>query len=439
MVLDLIMGLVSTAGYDFVRKKISDALIKDFSKVYDSSIEELIKTHGKYCKTFVRRFLGKNDVKKIALDYNLDRKKKIERLTIIGEKMKNRRETAINIKKMLEDFYNIFKDELHKNQPLYNKLQERYSSEIIHLLKKQDLKLNKFDSKLVKMYDSQESLKKELFDKLKDESYIKITKDEGSFPLNISAVQFRIDNISINNIKNNINNFPFTSKESMSFLENKENKIILEYMPNKENNVIKLTHEGLPYKIIYPPFNRITIWVENKPKFVQVTIFSTENGQIVRLKHILFGDIDTKKIYEITLRTKMKKLAIKFIRDVSVFDYDPLIYKPFKFEGIEMKPKGKRMIMFGDKGFLLRPELKQIVEKVKIETKEQETDIFFLKIVDTNSLCNEPITLEIGFRGNISGYFQRSIFTKEKAREIICSFLEKNGIPHQFKVKTIVK
>jgi hypothetical protein len=443
MVLDLVIGLVSTAGYDFTKKRLQESLTKDFSKIYNESLKEVIGKHGKYSRNFIKRFLGRHEVKKLALDYNLDRIKKLEGMTLIGEKIKNKTEKGINVKKLLNDFYNIFKDKLHNNQHLFNKLQERYASEIVFLLNKQDKKLDSIGTTLKDMSNSQEILKRELFDKLESESYIKVTKNEGSFPLFISAVQFRIESSSIEILKNNFNNFPYTSNEEMEIVVEDKNKIILEYLPKKENNVIKLSHEGLPHKIIYPPFNKITIHIEEKPKkigsFLKVTIFTTEALQINRLKHILFGDMDSKNIFEVTLRTKMKRLSKMFLKDISVFDYDPLIYKPVEVEGVKIKAKGKRTIMFGEKGFLLRPELHQVVEAVKFQNKDQETDIFFLKIVDTTILYKDKLTLEIGFRGNVAGYFPRALFKKEIAREIISSFLEKNGIPYQYKPKINVK
>jgi len=443
MVFDLIIGIVTTAGYDFIKKRLQESLTKDFSKIYDETVKEIIKKHGKYSKNFIKRFLGRYEVKKLALDYNLDRKKKLERMALIGEQRKNKTEKEIDIKKLLNDFYTIFKDKLHSNQHLFNKLQEKYASEIVFLLKKQDKKLDSIGTILRDMSNSQEILKRELFDKLESDSYIKVTKDEGSFPLFISAVQFRIENSSIEILKNNFNNFPYASNEEMEVIEDNKNKIILEYLPKKENNVIKLSHEGLPHKIIYPPFNKMIIHIEEKPtkvgSFLKVTIFTTETLQINRLKHILFGDMNSKNIFEVTLRTKMKRLAKMFLKDISVFDYDPLIYKPVEVEGIKIKAKGKRTIMFGEKGFLLRPELNQVVEAVKFQNKDQETDIFFLKIVDTIILSKDKLTLEVGFRGNVAGYFPRALFKKEIAREIISSFLEKNGIPYQHKPKIKVK
>ena len=99
-----------------------------------------------------------------------------------------------------------------------------------------------------------------------------------------------------------------------------------------------------------------------------------------------------------------------------------------KANGVDIKEKADRTIMFGEKGFLKRPEMQQIVKKVKMEREKQITDIFFVKVENTTKLCDEPITLEIEYRGKITGYFSRSSFTQDQARKIICNFFDKFGV-----------
>src|SRR3989339_748351 len=403
------LGIITNATYDFLRGRMSEVLKPNFEKLYDKTLKQIIKDHPK-SENYLKRFFKSLLIRNLVLD-KIPRKEKFSKLILLGEKIKKPSEKNLDVKRIIEDFY--------------HNLTEMVSSvkEDIGLLDK------KHSQNTEKILSDIFGAKKEILDQIGKNAEFKYIKRKAYFPLLICATRFIIERTSLESITNNIHNFPYNSKEDMNLVSEDNRNIFLEYLPQKDNNVIKLSHRGMPYKIIYPPFNKIMIWIESKigKDEIIVTIFSTEKFQISRLKDILFGDIKSK-IKQITFKGKMKSITKKFLTDLIVFDYDPLIYKPIKVNGVDIKEKADRTIMFGEKGFLKRPEMQQIVKKVKMEREKQITDIFFVKVENTTKLCDEPITLEIEYRGKITGYFSRSSFTQDQARKIICNFFDKFGV-----------
>jgi len=267
--------------------------------------------------------------------------------------------------------------------------------------------------------------------------------------INIEFEKFTDNHLTLNCHEDNLSNFSYPDLNSLTVYVNQDVLELIESdfisQRNKDCSYTDLLVKslepgnGIGLRFVYfcdllfshafTPFNKIMIWIESKigKDEIIVTIFSTEKFQISRLKDILFGDIKSK-IKQITFKGKMKSITKKFLTDLIVFDYDPLIYKPIKVNGVDIKEKADRTIMFGEKGFLKRPEMQQIVKKVKMEREKQITDIFFVKVENTTKLCDEPITLEIEYRGKITGYFSRSSFTQDQARKIICNFFDKFGV-----------
>lgn len=429
---DVAVGLITNAGYDFFKNKLAEGLRPNFQKIYDESIKELCKQHPK-AKNYIKRFLKSNIVKNIALDPKLPRRDKIAKIASVGEQIKKSSEEKIDARKVITDFYEIFKEKIRLNPNLWVKIEEEYLTKIAELSiatnQKIDLLSENLSTKHKEVIEQIKNTRKDILKQIEDKAEFKYIKRSVPFPLLICAVQFVVERTSLNEISNNIDNFPFSSKEDISLLVSEENKKSWQYLPKKENNVIKLTHRDMPYKIIYPPFNKIEIIAETiKGKdLILITIFSTERRQIARLKHIIFGSIAQNRIKEVSFKERMKTIAKKFLPDLTVFDYDPLIYKPVRVKGIEIKEKANRAIMFGERGFLRRPELRQVVNKVKMEREKQLTDIFFLKMLDTTKLSEDPITLEIRYRGDVAGFFPRNKFTDSQAKKIVCGFFEKFG------------
>jgi hypothetical protein len=425
------IGIITSSAYDFLKGKISENLRPNFEKIYNETINELIKEHPK-AKNYLKRFLKCTAIKNLTLD-KIPRQDKLKKMVELGEQIKKPSEKNIEVKKVINDFYIKFKEKIKLNQHLWAKIEEEYLTKVIEITldtKKGIELLNKeFSKNTQDIIEEVRMTKKEILKQIEEKAEFKYIKRAIFFPLLICATQFKIDRVSLENISNNINNFTYTSKEKMQLISKENNRLILEYLPKKENNVIKLTNKGMPYKIIYPPFNKISILVEpfSGRDYLLVTIFSNERAQINRLKHILFGELLNTNVKEVTFKGKMKLITKKFLIDLTVFDYDPLIYKPIKVKGIEIKEKANRTIMFGEKGFLRRPEMQQVVKKVKMEREKQITDIFFVKAEDSTKLSEDPVTLEIQYRGSLAGYFPRSKFTENQAKKIICTFFEKFG------------
>ncbi len=425
------IGIITSSAYDFLKGKISENLRPNFEKIYNESINELIKEHPK-ARNYLKRFLKCTAIKNLTLD-KIPRQDKLKKMVALGEQIKKPSEKNIEVKKVINDFYTKFKEKIKLNQSLWAKIEEEYLTKIIEITlytKKGVELLNKeFSKNTQNIIEEVRGTKKEILKQIEEKAEFKYIKRAIFFPFLICATQFKIDRVSLENITNNIDNFTYTSKEKMQLISKENNRLTLEYLPKKENNVIKLTNKGMPYKIIYPPFNKISIFVEpiSGRDYLLVTIFSNERAQINRLKHILFGEFINTNVKEVTFKGKMKLITKKFLIDLTVFDYDPLIYKPIKVKGVEIKEKVNRTIMFGEKGFLRRPEMQQVVKKVKMEREKQITDIFFVKAENSTKLSEDPITLEIQYRGSLAGYFPRSKFTENQAKKIICTFFDKFG------------
>ena len=429
---DAAIGLVTNASYDFFKNKLADSLRPNFKTIYEESVKDLCKSHPR-AKKYIKRFLKSAIVKNLALDSKLPRREKFEKMILVGEQLKTPSESIIEVRKVVNDFYIIFKSKIQKNPSLWNKIEEEYLTKITEIListhDKIGLLSEEIDDKHLRIIKEIKETKKEILKQIEENADFKYIKRSASFPLLVCAVQFIVKNTALKEIANNVNNFPLTSRENISLILDEENIKSWEYLPKKENNVIKLSHRGMPYKIIYPPFNKIEIVAEyvRGKEYIAITIFSTERRQINRLEHILFGSIEQTRVIDVSFKGKMKEIAKKFLSDLTVFDYDPLIYKPIKVKGIEIKEKANRAIMFGEKGFLRRPELREVVNKVKMEREKQVTDIFFLKIVDTLKLSEDPITFEIKYRGDVAGFFPRNKFTDNQAKTAVCKFFTKFG------------
>ncbi|MBS3074864.1 hypothetical protein J4429_00235 [Candidatus Pacearchaeota archaeon] len=428
---DPALGIITNVAYDFFKNKIDKALRPNFEKIYEETLNELIKKYPK-SKNFIKRFLKNPTVKDLVLDSKIPRVDKLTRITLVGENIKTTTEKDLDVKKIVSEFYHIFKEKIRLNPHLWAKIEEEYQSKITELCvstnQKIDLLTDQQNQGFKKMLDQMKSLKKDILNQVGDKAEFKAIVRKAPFPLIVCASQFRIINTSLDHILSNIKNFPYI-RDNMEEITKEENKLILNYIPKKENNVIKLNFKGFPYKIIYPPFNKIEIWAEQKSgkNYIPITIFSTEERQIKRLAKILFGEINPTLIHRIDFRGKMKIIAKKFLRDICVFDHDPLIYKPITVKGEEIREIISRNILFGQRGSFRRPEIKRIIERSKMEREKQITDIYFIKIRDTTKLCEDPIVLEIDYRGDLAGLFPRSKFTDNQAKKIISEFFEKFG------------
>jgi len=426
------MGLAANATFDFLKKKMQSPLDKNFSKIYDEIIIELTKKHGWKAKRFIKRFFEKPDIREISLDA-IKRDEKMKRLSIYASKIKTPTEKDLNEREIIEELYSLFKNKIHSNANLSSKLHEFYESQIMIIISKTNEKVGSISKTLVDLKIRHKEFEDKLFKTLKDGSQVKVVSEGSGLPFLVLAHQFRIEGYPLTFIKNNIQNFFCFSKEGIEIIAENEKFLEVEYLPDKNNNLIKLSHEGFPYKIIYPPFNKIIIYVERKPSdTIQITVFCSEKKQLKRIEQILLGEIDPRKIGIVSFRKKMKIISKKFLDDLTVFDYDPLIYKPVKLpDGVKIKSKGKRAIIFGEKGFFRRPKLINVLNGAKFAKKNQETDIFFIKMTKTKKISKKEISsIEVEFRGKVAGYFSRALFNLIDARKIIVEFFEKYGLVH---------
>lgn len=422
------MEVMTSVAYDYVKGKIEKTLEPDFAVVYNESVQQVVTDNGRRSKYFLKRFFKSYEVKKLACDFRIPRDEKVKKLSKLT-KLKSS-ESQMDIEKVISEFYNLFKNKICSNQTLYNKILERYQSTIIKEVLATGKKVKNIEGavKVVQeMLESARKERKEILEKLDSEAEIKVIKRKGSFPLLVPIKQYTIRSVKLIELVNNVKNFPYLSKESYEILEDKSSLFSFNYVPLKENNVIKLEHKGIPYKIIYPPQNKIHVVIDYLPKLakLKITIFSSETLQIRRIHDILFGNLNPSFIVEVDFRGKMKKLASAFIGDISIFDFDPNIYKPVDVEGIRIEARGKRQIMYGEKGFFRRPELKELLSKIKIEREGQITDIYFVRILETNKFSEYPITIDVDYRGRVVGHFPRNKTTEKEARKIIVEFIKK--------------
>ena len=115
---DPALGIITNVAYDFFKNKIDKALRPNFEKIYEETLNELIKKYPK-SKNFIKRFLKNPTVKDLVLDSKIPRVDKLTRITLVGENIKTTTEKDLDVKKIVSEFYHIFKEKIRLNALTY--------------------------------------------------------------------------------------------------------------------------------------------------------------------------------------------------------------------------------------------------------------------------------------------------------------------------------
>lgn len=423
-----VIGILSNATYDLLKKEFSKEC-GSFKEVYEESALEVSKTN-KRNKLYLKKIFGHPAFRKIATS-SLPREEKMELLISLAEGMKTKTQEIIEVDKLLEEFYSVFKQKIHSNPKLASILAERYSTLAIGIAEKNSEKMDAWGNKVLDTLNqiklTQKKQFEEITNELRDNGKIEVIGDV-NLPIHIVAKQRIVLDYPIEQIKKNIEGFYTWTKEKIEILGESPTSLFVEYYPVQKNNFLKIEHKGLPYKIIYPPFSNIRIYIKRlNSRETMITIFTSSTKKIRRIEQILYADINPSKIGEVNFKKQMKKIAKDFLSEITVIDYDPMIYKPVRtLENVQVEQKGKRTIMYGEKGFLRRPILTDLIENLKFYKKNQKTDIFFLKLDSTKKIiANKELTLQIGYDGKVGGFFPRKYFSLEEAEQVIIAFIQK--------------
>lgn len=416
-------GLAVNILYDLLRGNTPKNIINKISTIYDESVKELSTEYDKDLSVPIKQIFKDSYVKYQIKEFKGGREKIIEHITQRAKDLVSTKHKTLSLDRIVPRFYSIFMGKLRRDDTLYKRLQEIYTSVILdHTLaiKERLEELNK------NFYD----LKQEIIKNVGEKSYLKVVKSSG-FPKLYGGFQMRIIGQSLSELFQNLDNYAFEGKDGfMAIKKINGNEFTTIYIPKKSNNSIRINYKGNPYQIVYPPINSVDVWIKQKENFIEVTCFSGSFGLDKELYALFRNCAHSKVLFKrITFDRNMKKLLQKHLGQITTIEYDPLIWGKIEIEGVVQDRVADRATISGEKGIMKHDKIQKLIKSLKKIRPGQVADIYFFKAEESAKFDGKyNTTFDVNHDGRLIAYFNKKKYSDEDMRKSIYNFIIAHGL-----------